>query len=568
MFKYILVIAFSVLCSSSVAQKLTQRTVSFSANRSEIAKVLNGIGEKGGFYFSYDPRIVPTDSLVTLAVRDKTVQEVLFLLFQNRYNYKELGNHLIIQKAAAEKYSVVTGTVTDSVLNEAAEYVSVYSKTLLAASITDEAGRFRLRFKERDLPQQITFSKLGYWDTTIAVTGGTAVNIALRQKIIELDEVLIHKELENNNFLTRWFVPLNLRMHSRNISRFFVYTPYQLSFVPGLGTQGKMATQSVNKFSVNVLGAYTKGTSGLEMAGMFNINQNHAKYVQAAGLFNLVFGNSEGLQMAGLYNHVGDSLKGIQGAGIVNIAEKYAKGIQMAGVMNLTKGNLIGIQASSIYNEALNVKGLQASAIVNVAEETVNGVQISAIINRAKVVKGVQIGLINKADSSSGYSFGLVNLIKKGNSGLSIFSDGFMPVNLAWKTGTPKFYTIFLLGSGLSSTRKRFSFGYGIGKEILLKQPLSILAEFTSSTVYLGDIKNSPNLYRLSALANYRVSPSFSVFAGPQLAAFSRKDTIVKEGYELPENRVLSLNAKSAFPLSLGLQMGISWNYTKTFTKI
>ena len=198
MFKYILVIAFSVLCSSSVAQKLTQRTVSFSANRTEVAKVLTGIGEKADFYFSYDSRIVPTDSLVSFSVKDKTVQEVLSLLFQNRFNYKELGNHLIIQKAPSEKYSVVTGTVTDSVLNEAAEYVSVYSKTLLAASITDETGRFRLRFKERDLPQQITFSKLGYWDTTIAVTGGAAVNIALRQKIIELDEVLIHKELENN----------------------------------------------------------------------------------------------------------------------------------------------------------------------------------------------------------------------------------------------------------------------------------------------------------------------------------------------------------------------------------
>lgn len=561
MFKQLLITFFCVLCTPSLAQKLLQRTVSFSANRTEVVKVLNGIGERADFYFSYDSRIVPLDSLVSFSVKEKTVQEVLFLLFQDRYQYKELGNHLIIQKAAVEKYSIVTGRLSDSLNSEPAEYVSVYSKTTFTGTISDSEGKFRLRFKERDLPQKLTFSKLGYHDTTCIITTGTVVNMALRPKITELDEVFVHNNLQNSSFLARWFVPLNLRMHSRNISRFFVYTPYQISFVPGVGTQGKMATQSVNKFSVNVLGAYTKGTSGLEMAGMFNINQGNAKYVQAAGLFNLVAGNFSGLQMSGLYNHVGDSLKGVQGTGIINIAEKDVAGIQLAGIMNLTNGNVGGLQASSIYNKATNVNGVQLSAILNESEGLLEGVQISALVNKAKVVKGLQIGLINLADSSSGYSFGFLNLVKNGNSNLSFFSDGLMPANLAWKTGTPKFYTIFLAGSSVNNSKKRYSFGFGVGKEIFLKQPLSILTEFTSSTVYLGDIKNSPNLYRISVLGNYRFSPQFAVYAGPVISAFSRKNMVIKEGYALPENWVLTFSSKSDFPVSLGLQVGISWYY-------
>jgi hypothetical protein len=37
---------------------------------------------------------------------------------------------------------------------------------------------------------------------------------------------------------------------------------------------------------MNVIGGYTAGVDGLEMGGVFNINQKDVRYFQMAGVFN------------------------------------------------------------------------------------------------------------------------------------------------------------------------------------------------------------------------------------------------------------------------------------------
>src|SRR6478752_8449265 len=84
---------------SCIGQNLLSKNISLDISGQRLDNVLEILSNKGDFYFSYNSRIVKKDSLVSLSVRNKTVREVLGLLFDNTYEFKESGNYVIIRKA-------------------------------------------------------------------------------------------------------------------------------------------------------------------------------------------------------------------------------------------------------------------------------------------------------------------------------------------------------------------------------------------------------------------------------------------------------------------------------------
>lgn len=78
--------------------------------------------------------------------------------------------------------------------------------------------------------------------------------------------------------------------------------------------------------------------------------------------------------------------------------------------------------------------------------DDVNGVQFSSLVNKARKVNGVQFAtLVNIADESD-FPVGLVNIIKKGERGISVTYD--------------------LLGNTLLSFRSGGKYTYGISFQI------------------------------------------------------------------------------------------------------
>ena len=61
-------------------------------------------------------------------------------------------------------------------------------------------------------------------------------------------------------------------------------TPFQLSFAPGLGTNGTQSHLKVNRFSFNIIGGRSKGNISFEFGGIFNINTELTKGLQMAGI--------------------------------------------------------------------------------------------------------------------------------------------------------------------------------------------------------------------------------------------------------------------------------------------
>jgi len=588
---------FLLLSPVCYAQKLLNSTVSFNVRQKPVSEVLKLIGEQGKFYFSYNSNLVPGDSLVTLNIQNKSVRQVLDVLLTGTYQYKETGDYIIIQRPPKDKHYYLTGRIFDNETGKEVDYASVYSKQQLASALSDDHGSFRLRLRDRNFPLSLTISKVGYADTTIVINSELEhdLKITIYQKAIDLDPVFVRYSEGGGSWLARMFVSSKLRLQSRNISRFFVSLPYQASFTPGLSTHGKMSSQVSNKLSLNILGGYTAGVNGVELAGWFNISKKDVRYVQIAGIFNIVSGHVRGVQIAGFHNHVLDSLNGVQISGLSNQINKSLSGVQVAGwlshvseemhgaqisgVGNISKGKVSGAQVSGMFNLSkakmrgvqisggLNfgkdsVSGMQLAGLGNSARTEMRGLQLAGLYNYAKNLKGVQVGVINLADTSSGYSFGLINIVKKGKGAFSLYTNEVLPLNFAWKSGNRKFYNIFTIGTGLGDGNKAYTFGFGFGKEFVLNKSLTLNAEIIDQNFYLGQWKDLPVLYRFQTGLNVKIGKRLSIFGGPSFNIFYSGQKEFKDGYQsLSDKGYYRFKMNNSTHGWVGWQGGLTWNY-------
>ncbi len=142
-------------------------------------------------------------------------------------------------------------------------------------------------------------------------------------------------------------------------------------------------------------------------------------FVVAGARVSLLWGKSE-------------SVYGIDIGGLGNLTYVTSVGSEISGVFNVTHGmtTIIGLQAAGLANfntNRTNVAGVQLAALINrnTAETSIYGVQMAllnigmhtdirgvqiGLINTAQSVIGLQIGLFNRATSVHGLQLGLINL--------------------------------------------------------------------------------------------------------------------------------------------------------------
>lgn len=552
----------------SGAQSYLNKGINVKAKQKPLSEVLTIISKQGGFFFSYNSHIVPADSLIDIDVWNKTVRQTLDIIFKGRFEYKETPNHVIIQQQAASQYWYVSGYVVDETTGERVRDVSVFDSDQLVASLTNDQGYFKLRLKDKTPSTTINIRKSLYRDTLINIMPGVdqEVKVNLSPKAVELDAVVISsKDGVEGTWFGKAFLSSRQRMQSLNMSKFFVDVPVQGSIVPGLSSQGKMSTQTVNNFSINMIGGYTAGVNGAELGGIFNINKKDVKYVQVAGIVNIVGDDVVGLQAAGIHNNVMDSMTGgqyggvsnvvrgamtgIQAAGIYNLIIGRAKGAQFSGVVNMGIDTFIGIQGAGVINSnikqvtgaqyagvanfvAHNVKGVQVAGALNFCAGKVDGVQISGAVNYATKLKGVQIGVFNYADSSSGVAIGLFSFVRKGYHNVSISANEVMPYNVTLRTGTHWLYNVYTAGASNVSGDNAFNLGMGYGSELPIAKRVSINPELTGGVVYLGNWSEVNPLIKLQTTVNVHLTKWLAVYAGPSYTAYWDNLQPKVEGYK------------------------------------
>jgi hypothetical protein len=573
------VLIFFLQVYVSHGQNLLSRSLSLDVNRQRLDNVLEILSNKGNFYFSYNSSLVKKDSLVTFSVRNKPVKEILDQLFDNSYEFVESGEYIIIRKAPVrmvlvtnkaiveDRFYSVTGFVYDERSGMAIPQASVYEKRLLVSSITNTKGYFKLKLKSsKASTAALTVSKEFYDDTTITIQAranqevtitlmpieppGSSIiitpgdylvsdttpstlhpdTLVARPRISIRDSIKVER-----TGMGRFLLGAKQKIQSVNLKKFFTERPFQASLVPGLGSHGKMSAQVVNKFSLNAIGGYTAGTKGVEIGGVFNIDKKDVNFMQAAGVFNVVGGQMKGFQVAGVNNTVLDTARGFQAAGVNNVVRGKFSGVQIGGVYNHVADSMKGFQAAGVGNFARKkVSGVQIAGVMNFSNKETHGVQIAGVINYSKKLNGVQFGLINIADTSEGYSIGLINIILKGYHKLAISTNEIMDVNVAFKTGNSKLYSILQVGMNTNDSSKVYAFGYGLGSELPLnkKKTLALNPELICVNLYRGSWDYHNILNKLQVNLTFNLGKYISFYAGPSFNVFFTDQDIAVSGYK------------------------------------
>lgn len=540
-FRYILGLLLLV-SSQTAAQSMLQLPVTVQAHNQPLGKVLDTISKQGRFVFSYNSTLIKTDSLITLSLKNKTVKQILDVLFNETLQYTPSGNYLILQKADFPVNTTtwyISGYVQDAVTGEKINNASVYEQTHLVGTITNEEGFFRLRLKEKyKYPPtiDISISRIAYADTSVTIHPGqdNQLSIAIKPVSAELSPLVIRSKIEKG-WMAQLFITPAQSIQSLNLRNFFADKPVQFSLTPGLGTHGNMSTQVVNKFSFNLLGGYTAGTKGLEIAGLFNINKKDASYVQVAGLSNTVGGKMTGLQVAGINNHVVDSVVGLQVGGIVNTTGPV-KGMQVAGIANITDSNFTGFQVAGI---------------ANIVKGEMNGFQVAGILNRTRHMKGFQVGLVNLSDTLSGYSLALLTITKNGYHKMLVHNSSLLDVNFAYKAGNKKLYSLIMGGASMGNGRKVYGYGYALGTEIPVSKKVSFIQELANQHLYNGSWQE---IYSYRPALQWMINKKLSLYAGPVLYVGDVKAPSKGYGNIAPGHSLFSSNGTLGW---LGWQAGI-----------
>ena len=336
-------------------------------------------------------------------------------------------------------------------------------------------------------------------------------------------------------------------------------SPYQLSIIPPLSTNGAANSTSVNTFSLNLFAGYSGAINGFEagafanvvrdsvhgiemagfanvvggpvegaqMAGFCNVCQKDVKGVQFAGFTNVVNSQVDGLQWAGFANIVSKNVTGLQSAGFMNISNDDFKGGQVAGFLNHTGGSFNGVQASGFYNLVMDsLSGAQAAGFINVTAGRVKGAQISGFLNVAKQLSGTQLGVINLVDTlEKGTPFGFLSFVRKGGfMALELTGDETFYAGIQFKTGSNAFYNIINI-SGRPGTTTYWGWGYGVGSNLKSTGKFRINLDLTATHVNENELwTNHLNLLNRAKLGfTWQAAKHFALSAGPTFNVLVRK---------------------------------------------
>jgi len=558
------------------AQNVLVRNVSLHIEQKKLGAVLAMMEEKGKFRFSFNSTILPVDSLITVHENNVSIAEVLDKILNHQFEYRELGNFIIIRYAPLElmllvsesvgnaDFYTIKGRIVDKKSEKPIADASIYEKYLLVSEISDADGYFSMRLKNITQPISLTVSKENYKST---VTNFLA-EVNITNKPGKMSERFISGNLGKieSTWLGNTLVTTKQKIQSVNIGGFISKAPFQFALIPGLNSHGSLSGQVVNKFSFNAIGAYSAGVDGAEIGLFFNINKSNVQYFQFGGAFNLVGGNVKGMQIGGvfnevvgdvravqialgynrigkgfggfqvggIYNRINQNVKGVQVSlglnsignnlngfqiGAVNLVAKRAKGVQIGIGGNMVNGKANGLQIAGIGNINRDANGLNVAAFANFTHNSFSGLQAGAL-NYAKILKGVQLGILNISDENDGYSIGLVNIAFKGYHKFVFSTNETTALNFAYKGGSTRFYTILMAGTTAKLLAKAYSGGLGFGKEIKLFNRYSLNPEISSQYVYQGSWAYLNLLNKFELPMSFSINKWLAVQAGPSVNVY------------------------------------------------
>ncbi len=560
---YITLFFFSAVAFCQAQRKdlpLLERTMSISVANESIPTLLNRIGQTGGFSFSYNSAIIDANQEVSLDATNQTVRNLLNEIFQGSMNYKEKANYLILTKAPPPpvKNDVVTvtinGYIEDAKTGDKIPQASVYDKKSIISAVTDEFGYFKLKLEKKIDSISLSVSKKNYRDTVISITTPSNQYLTIKIYPIEKDTtpaIVLIDEMDSTVVVDKKkeevYFPYESEPNIQNIHD-TLHNLVQVSFLPFLGTNGRLSANTINDYSINFLGGYSMGTKEIELGFFFNLDRSDVSWLQIAGFGNMVGGKVYGIQAAGFFNLNGGDTEAIQLSGFANTNLGNARGVQVTGFANTTLGDMNGVQVAGFTNftggkaqgvqvagfgnvQLGDYRGSQFAGFTNIATEKITGSQISIFYNHGRKVQGTQIGFINYADSLGGVPIGFLSIVKSGYHKIELSADEVFYANLAFRTGARKFHTMLMAGfkpeqSLEPSDTSVWHFGYGLGTTRKLTRWWLLDIDLSSQHVNKGSFTEELSLLNKAYVGfDFQVARKLSLATGITLNGYLTRTT-------------------------------------------
>lgn len=523
------------------AQQHLRQEITFEPSRElSIREALERLQDGNDFFFSYPSSVIAVEEPAPVNNYTGPIGGFLALALGTEYEFKEIPGYIIIRYAPklldveaeiekANRQTTVKGYIRDHQSQELVEFASIYERSQLVSTLSNQDGYFELKLKDPQAAIWITLSKENYRDTSFMILPTIEVDGRNFQSRLRFSPQTSNADALENSFFGNLFIGFRQRIQRINLEGLFGESPYQISLIPGISSQGMFGSQMVNRVSLNLIGGYSAGTEGFETAGIFNINQQDTRGLQVAGMANMVGGEMQGVQVAGIYNTVFQKVEGTQIAGLYNAAKSGSNGLQVAGLYNRSD-SIAGHQIAGLVNKTGIAKGIQIGGLMNLAPVqggliqmaglmNVSGgsveSQAAGLLNRASHVRQFQLGIINIAESND-YPIGLLNLVKNGKKSVSLAMDESATFQLTLRTGGQKLYGILGIGYLVGNLHTHFGYDLGIGIMALDYGQFSLDAEWVNrvATDFRTKSENT-NSFRL--LPAFRLSPRSKIFIGPSL---------------------------------------------------
>lgn len=207
----LILIVFLLLMKVSFGQKENNSSldnrISIEARNETIASVLEKISSQTQLYFSYDASLIEADKKIDALLTNKTIHEILDILFDSKFTYRVLDDQIIITNPESEalkkkedeingenpKKIVFRGKVIDREENEVLPYTSISVLKSNIGTITNIDGEFELKIPGSMMEDTIVVSCLGYRQNRISINEITeeAVTVFLWPISIQLREIKV-----------------------------------------------------------------------------------------------------------------------------------------------------------------------------------------------------------------------------------------------------------------------------------------------------------------------------------------------------------------------------------------
>ena len=175
-------VAMAALSIHEARFTMQQRSVALS-------RVFHEIERQTGYSFLVRNNDINMNEKVSIDVRNKTVEEVLEILFAGKnIRYKVQGKNISVYKPQQSRKSTITGLVMDA----AKEPIIGASVAVIGSTngcITDLGGKFSLEVSE--FPVKLQISYIGYKSQEITVNNTKNIQVMMHEDTETLDEVVV-----------------------------------------------------------------------------------------------------------------------------------------------------------------------------------------------------------------------------------------------------------------------------------------------------------------------------------------------------------------------------------------